>query len=478
MLNKKTKIVATIGPASDAKETLKKMIEDGMNVVRINFSHGTHESNGKVIQTAKELSRDLNVPIGIMADLQGPRIRVGNKKEFSVEPGEVILISDREPACFKAGTAGQKELIIDSPGVGSVLKAGDRILIEDGIIELRVATRSGKTIKAKAMNKAVIKPRKGINVPDTQLRFGAVTGKDEEDLRFVLSKDIDFVALSFVSNAREIIETREKIKKLLGRGRDLPQIISKIEKKEAMMNLDEIIEAADAVMVARGDLGMDMDENKIVILQKEIIAKSLHCLKPVIVATQMLESMINSPIPTRAEVSDVSNAVIDHTDAVMLSGESANGRYPVETVATMKNIIVNTEESPFDDVAGNFLDNDVFSDYAAAVNSAHELAKSTRAKAIALFSSSGITARMMSHHRPEQMLLVATDNPKTYQQLSLVWGANAYLFGKGKKREALIDAMIKKAHLNGRLKSGDKIVVISGKSEGDKTVKLTELREV
>lgn len=468
---KRTKIIATIGPASDSKETLKKMIEAGVNVVRINFSHGTHASNGQAIKLAQELSQEMHVPVGVMADLQGPRLRVGNAKEIKVEPGEVILVGDKE-------TSSEKELLIDFPGVSSSLKIGDRILIEDGLIELRVVSRSGKNAKAKAMHKAIIRPRKGINVPDTRLPFGAVTKKDEADLEFALSQNVDFVALSFVSNAEEIRETRKKIKKILGRDHDLPHLIPKIERGEALKNLDEIVEAADAVMVARGDLGVDMEESMVAIYQKEIIEKCLKHVRPVIVATQMLDSMIEKSIPTRAEVSDVSNAVIDHTDAVMLSGESANGQYPVEAVQMMSDIIKNTEASPFDDIQAGFLDREMFSDYASTINSAHEMAKSSNAKAIVLFTTSGLTARMLSHHRPDQMILAATDNPKTYQQLALVWGVEACLCKVVGDKEKMIAETIAQAKADKKLKTGDKIVVLTGKYEGDKMVKLVGLQEV
>jgi pyruvate kinase len=469
---KRTKIVATIGPACEDRKILQKMIQAGMNVARLNFSHGKYHWYEDVIRNIREVSEELKTEIGIMADLQGPRVRVGNDKEFKIEPGEIILISD------KKSNSAKKELVIDSPGVGAALCVGERILIEDGLMELRIVKKNGKTSLARVISGGIIKPRKGINVPDTKLHFGAVTKKDEADLKFSLAQGVDFVALSFVSNAREIEETREKIKKILKRGATLPQIISKIERKEALKNLNEIIEASDAVMVARGDLGIEMEESKVAIFQKEIIAKSLRAVKPVIVATQMLNSMIENPLPTRAEVSDVSNAVIDHTDATMLSGESANGKYPIESVATMKNIIINTEESPFDDIAPGFLDREMLSDYAATIHSAHELAKSSGAKAIALFTSSGKTARMMSHHRPEQMILAATNNSRVYSQLSLVWGADSYLVGAKENREIAVEKMLESAKKERKLKSGDKVVVIVGKAARNKSVKLVGLKEI
>lgn len=453
---KNTKIVATLGPASDSKEIIKKMVEAGLNVARINFSHGTHESNGAAIKLVREISKDLDVPIGIIADLQGPRIRVGNTAEFEINPSEIIFISGKK-------SAGPKELIIDYPGVIQSLKAGDRVLIEDGLMELRIVAKKGNSVKARVINGGIIKPEKGINIPDTNLHSGAVTPKDEKDLEFSLKNNVDFIALSFVSNADEIEETREKIRKILKRDHDLPQIISKIERKEAIKNIDDIIKASDAVMVARGDLGIELDESNVVIYQKEIIARCLKTGKPVIVATQMLDSMINNPIPTRAEVSDVSNAVIDHTDAVMLSGETANGKYPVESVQTMSNIIKNTEDSPFDDLEHGFLGDSHASISAAVAQSAHELAKDSGAKAIVVASVSGFTARMMARHRPEQFLYVMTNSEKTHNQLSLLWGTESFILSDCPTLDKLIMKSIEVLKEKKLLKKKDKIVIVTGR---------------
>lgn len=469
---KNTKIVATIGPASAEKEILAKMIKNGMNVARLNFSHGEYAWHENIIKTLRELSQEMHRPIGILADLQGPRIRVGNSEPFEIKKGEIILVSDQQ-------SGAEKELVIDSPGVAKSLKKDERILIEDGLYELKVLERiKEETVKAEVINGGTIKPRKGINIPDTELHFGAVTEKDEKDLEFVLKNEVDFVALSFVSNAREIEETREKIKKILGRENNLPQIVAKIERKEAIRNMEEIIKATDVIMVARGDLGIEMDESKVVIYQKEIIAKCLKNTKPVIVATQMLDSMIANPIPTRAEVADVSNAVIDHADAVMLSGESASGKYPVKAVEMMSKIICNTEDSPFDDINPGYLAEDIFSDYASVVGSAHELAKSSNAIAIVMLSESGVTARMISHHRPNQLMFVATNNPKTYQQLSLAWGIKAYLFNNGEDKENFIDLLLEKLKKDEKLSLGDKVVVIMGRIPGGRKMRLVGIREV
>jgi pyruvate kinase len=468
---KKTKIVATIGPASESKETLRELITSGVNIVRLNFSHGTHEWHGHIIDVVRELSQELGLPVGILADLQGPRIRVGNAEKFEIAKGEIIFVSDRK-------TTEEKELVIDSPGVCANLQVGERILVEDGLMELKVVEKDGEILKAEVFNGGEIKPRKGINIPDTVVAFGAVTEKDEKDLEFVVRKEVDFVALSFVSNGGEIEATRTKMKNILGRESYLPQIVSKVERKEAIKNIDEIIEASDVVMVARGDLGIEMDESRVVIYQKEIIAKCLQAVKPVIVATQMLDSMISNPIPTRAEVSDVSNAVIDHTDAVMLSGESANGKYPIETVAMMNEIIGHTEASPFDDVEPGYLNRTNLSDYASTINSAYELANSSKAKAVVMFTKSGVTAKLMSNHRSGHLLLAATDNLKTYNQLAIIWGIRAYYFADIDGRGRAIDLAIEKAKEEGKLAAGDKIVVILGKIPNGKELAMVGIREV
>jgi len=482
MQSKRTKIVATLGPASESREILKKIIEAGVNVVRLNFSHGEHSWHGKIIDIVRELSAELGIPVGIMADLQGPRIRTLVDKDVELKAGEAVIISDVyynskfQPAADHP--QGGKIIFFDYPKIINDIEVGNEILIEDGLKKLKVTKKEKEFLEAEVLNGGVIKNHKGINIPDANFHFGAVTVKDEHDLEFVLGKEVDFVALSFVSNAKEIEETREKIKKLLGREINIPQIIPKIERKEAIKNIDEIVAASDVVMVARGDLGIELPETEVAVHQKEIIGKCLAVGKPVIVATQMLDSMINNPIPTRAEVSDVTNAVIDHADAVMLSGESASGKYPVETVATMSEIISNTEKSPYDDATPDYLDKNILTDYASTIKSAHELAKSSGAKAIVMFSESGKTARLMAHHRPEQLLLVATNNPKTYHQVSIVWGIATYLFQIIDGRGRAIDLALEKAKKEERLAVGDKVVVILGKIPDGKELALVGIRTI
>ncbi|MFA5961332.1 MAG: pyruvate kinase [Parcubacteria group bacterium] len=485
---KKTKIVATIGPASDSKEVLKELILAGLNVCRINFSHGTYDSNGKVITMVRELSQELGVPVGIMVDLQGPRIRTVVSEDVEINNGECIWISDVsvgdnfkfQISNFKSISNDQisnKKIMLDWPEIVNDINIGENILIEDGLKRLVVVEKDGKSLVAEVINGGVIKNHKGVNVPDSKLKIGAVTKKDEEDLAYAMSREVDFIALSFVSNGKEIEETREKMRKLLGREDNLPQIVAKIERKEAIKNIDEIISATDVIMVARGDLGIEMDETKVVIYQKEIIAKCIKAVRPVIVATQMLESMIQNPIPTRAEVSDVSNAVIDHTDAVMLSGESANGKFPQKAVATMSQIITDTEDSRFDDLQCATPSDDKDQDYVAIIESAYNLARDSKAKAIVAITVSGLTGRLISHFRPMQNNYVATMSEKVYNQLSMVWGVESYLL-ENVDKEQLIETMIERLKSEKKIEAGDKVVVVLGRIPGGEKMRLVGIREI
>ena len=486
---KKTKIVATIGPASDSKEVLRELILAGLNVCRINFSHGTYDTNGKVITMVRELSKELNVPVGIMVDLQGPRIRTVVSEDVEIKNGEYIWISDVSVGDnfqflisnfqkISNDKISNKKILLDWPEIVNDINIGESILIEDGLKRLKVVEKDGKSLVAEVINGGVIKNHKGVNVPDSKLKIGAVTKKDEEDLAYAMSREVDFIALSFVSNGKEIEETREKMKKLLGREDNLPQIVAKIERKEAIKNIDEIISATDVVMVARGDLGIEMDETKVVIYQKEIIAKCITAVRPVIVATQMLESMIQNPIPTRAEVSDVSNAVIDHTDAVMLSGESANGKYPQEAVATMSRIITDTEDSRFDDDFQCATPSDgKDQDYVSIIESAYNLAKDSKAKAIVAITVSGLTARLMAHFRPMQNNFVATMSEKVYNQLSMVWGVESYLL-ENVDKESLIETMLERLKSEKKIEAGDKVVVVLGRIPGGEKMRLVGIREI
>ena len=473
---KKTKIVATLGLVSDSREVLKSLIENGMNVARLNFSHGSYEWHGKVIDIIRELSEEMNVSVGILADLQGPRIRTLVESPVEMQKDETILFSD---VTYRQNIIdGElKSIILDVPNIVDDIEIGNEILIEDGLMKVTVTEKENGVLKTIVIDGGIVNNHKGVNIPDAKLKISPITEKDERDLAFVLLKDVDFVAMSFVSTGENIENLRGKMKTILGREDNLPQIIAKIERKEAIKNLDDIIEHTDAVMVARGDLGIEIEGTKVAVLQKEIIKKSLAAMKPVIVATQMLNSMIENPRPTRAEVSDVTNAVVDHADAVMLSGESASGKYPLESVRTMKEIIENTEASPFDDVKhlmtlhGN-------ADFKMVIKSAYELAKNSGAKAVVLGSASGFTARLFSHFRPEQPMLVVTHNKKTYQQLALVWGIDAKFYERGEVFREDIDWLIEDAKKQNIIASGDKVVLILGRTPDGEHIRLIGIKEV
>ncbi len=374
---KKTKIVATIGPASEKVVDLKKMIKEGMNVCRLNFSHGDHDWHAMAIENIRTAEKHLKKKIGIMADIQGPRVRIANLSNVTLKEEEKVFLTDnRSPHNHKY----KKEIVFDWNDFYEHLKRGDKVYIEDGIIQLEVGKRVKLGCVAKVLVGGIVKPHKGVNIPSISRHLGFLTIKDLLDLEFILSQDVDFIAVSFVSdkqdllNLRRIVEhklnknlpaslarfdkTRTKRtngvllseKELRRKGRSIPWIISKVERKEAIKNIDDIIEYSDGILVARGDLAIEMPQEKVGIFQKDIIAKCIKKKKPVIVATQMMASMIENARPTRAEISDVTNAVIDNADAVMLSNESAVGKYPIEVIKTMNDIIVSAENSPYNDI--------------------------------------------------------------------------------------------------------------------------------
>jgi pyruvate kinase len=473
---KRTKIVCTIGPASDNKKTLSEMIKKGMNVARLNFSHGDFSSHKKAIRMIRKVSEELKTSVAIMADLQGPRIRVSNDREMLVLKNEIIAVKEA-PMPSKSGPlkklfhrlkkvggdSRKKTLNIDLENIVKMVKFGSDILIEDGLIKLKVQERKHDRLICRVVNGGRILPRKGVNIPGISGKLGALTVFDKEVLDFAIREDVDYVAMSFVRSDTEIVSLKRMIGRKTKRKNSQAQVVAKIERKEAIKNFAKILKVTDAVMVARGDLGIEMPQADLPILQKEIVAKCLRDGKPVIVATQMLDSMIRNPRPTRAEVTDVANAVIDHADALMLSGESANGKYPVEAVATMSEIIRRTEKSPFDDLTHEYLGDKKSSLSAAVAQTAHELAKDSRAKAIAVASLSGFTAKMITRHRPDQQIFVMTNNEKTHDQLALVWGVQSFVLPDCNDLDELIDKSIEVVKKNKLLKKKDRLVIVAGR---------------
>lgn len=466
---KRTKIVATIGPASQPVPVLTKMIQAGMNMARINFSHGTHESNLKSIENVRIASKKLGVPIAILADLQGPKIRVGNiDAPIPIKPGQKIVIGEDFPMDFDITTS---------------VKPGERLLIEDGLIEfkiLKVVPTKGKVkgkIYCEVVNGDAVRPRKGINMPDTKTTFPIITEKDFEDLKFALKQDVDYVALSFVRGPEDVVNLKEVMKKYLPKGFTMPKTMVKIEIPAAVEKFDEILKETDTVMVARGDLGVEIPAAKVPVVQKIMIRKCLQAAKPVLVATQMMDSMIRNPRPTRAEVSDVANAVIDRADAVMLSGETSTGSYPVETVQAMTDTIREVENSEFAGDECLFMGERDEAHAAAIAGSACDLARGVNAEAIIGVTESGFTGRFMSHQRPHVPIYMLSTNPTVVRQMAFVWGIQPVMKKWYKDATALLDHAVDEVKKAGFIKKGQRVVVVAGRPTGSR-INIVEVKVV
>ena len=467
---RKTKIVCTLGPASESKVALTQMVKSGMNVARLNFSHGSYQHHAMLIKRIREVSKRFDIPVAIMQDLQGPKIRVGivPKKGVEVFKNEIIILGPESKVKFNY-QEDKKVIPLQYENLWQDVKRGDKIMLDDALIGLCVKRIRQELIYAKVLNGGIIFSHKGINAPGAYITAPVITKKDKEDLKFGLQQKVDFVALSFVKSAQDINNLKKLIKERCPRTKDflLPRIIAKIERQEALKNMDQIMEATDGIMVARGDLGVEVPPQDVPLIQKNLIELCLRKAKPVIVATQMLNSMIMNPRPTRAEVSDVANAVVDHADGVMLSGETAFGKYPVESVKMMNKIVNETERSHYDDLPHGYL-TDVKSSVDASVShAAHELAKNTQAKAILVATSSGYTARMISRHRPEESVILAIANyEQTYRQLALSWGVEPFISISCRNIDQLIDASINFITDRKLVKKGQKVIIVTGQPVG------------
>jgi pyruvate kinase len=420
---KKTKIVATLGPSSSSKEVLRDMILAGLNVCRINFSHGSYDDHAAVVKTIRELNEELNTTVAILADLQGPKIRTNEMEEGTVlEVGAEVIIQ------VEKIIGNSNRFSINYPLLPKEAKSGERILLDDGKLVLEVKSSNGSTeLTCSVIQGGILSSKKGVNFPNTKISLPSLTEKDQLDLEFALEQDVDWVGLSFVRSARDIIELKHRIS---SRGHHA-KVIAKIEKPEALENIDDIISETDGIMVARGDLGVEIPYQNVPLIQKMLIEKGIRHAKPVIVATQMMETMISSMTPTRAEVNDVANAVLDGTDAVMLSGETSVGKYPVEVIKTMSNIIhemenfegiYNKEELP-DRNQNRFISDSI-------CFNACRLSQRVEAKAIITMSFSGYTAYKIASQRPNTDIFVFTSNKKIMAQLNLVWGVKAFFYNK------------------------------------------------
>jgi len=419
-MTRKAKIVATIGPASQKEEILEQLIRAGMNVARMNFSHGTHEQHAERIALIRKVAERLGVPIGILQDLQGPKIRVGELPEIlQLSEGELVTLY--APGTTPPDGEGQK-IPVDFRQLFDSVRTSDRLLLDDGRLTLEVVSvKEQNALTAKVIIGGSLSSHKGINLPGVHLRIAGFTKKDKADLAFGMSQNVDAVAISFVRTAEDVKKVREALEPL-SNGKRLPLLIAKLEKPEALDNLDAILDIVDGVMVARGDLGVELPPERVPTLQKQIIRTANARAKLVITATQMLESMISNPLPTRAEASDVANAVFDGTDAVMLSAETAAGKYPVESVQMMDRIVREAETHFMEWGAQQSVSGFEHSDAASMSRAAQALANDKNVTAVACFTTRGQTAWLMSKIRPRVPIIAFTPNQDTYQRLTFLWG--------------------------------------------------------
>lgn len=453
-ISKRTKIVCTIGPASHDEAILEKMVHAGMNVCRLNFSHGTHEDHAALIQLIRRVSEKTGEPLAILQDLQGPKIRVGElaPEGIKLEAGQTVIFTTTEspqPPPPPPSQGGEfSKIPVTYEKLHEDMKVGHRILLDDGLISVQVTRIEGRDIVCEVTDGGVLTSHKGMNFPESRLSLSVLTEKDQDDVRFGVEQGVDWIALSFVRSAQDLQELRP-----LMHGVPI-SLMAKIEKPEAVEHFDEILEHADGIMVARGDLGIEMPAEKIPIIQKEIVAKCLVAAKPVIVATQMLDSMMREPRATRAEISDIANAVIDHTDATMLSGETATGAYPLEAVQAMAAAIRETEKSVYDDLP------------VSTGNVANMLAKTGSAKAILVASLSGSAARLVSRFRPELPIFAATPHERVLRQLNLSWGVRPFFVPECATIAELLDQSFKFLRHERVLERGDQVIIIAGEPLG------------
>ena len=454
---RKTKIVCTLGPASASAEVMEKMLKAGMNVARLNFSHGDHEGHGKTIDTFRKVRDSLCIPAAVMLDTKGPEIRTGNFEggKAELEDGQIFtLTTEHVNGNSSISAVTYKELPRE-------LKTGDKVLIDDGKIKLEVLDTTDTQVKCRVEHGGIVSNHKGINVPKVSLQMEYLSEKDKKDLLFGISKDVDYVAASFVRKAEDVGLLRGFLD--AHGGKDI-KIISKIENLEGIENFEEILELSDGIMVARGDMGVEVDFERLPGIQKRFIKRCQQSGKIVITATQMLESMITNPVPTRAEITDVANAVFDGTSAVMLSGESAMGQYPAEAVAAMAKIARQAEQDDPRFVPGNNIWHEMDADDTtnAVGHAACTLAKDIKAEAIIAITKTGCTATRMSKFRPITRIIAATPERKTYHQSALQWGVAPIFVENLRDLEVLIARCLEESKNEGLLKPGDKVVISAG----------------
>ena len=456
----KAKIVATIGPASQEESVLEKLVAAGMNVARMNFSHGTHEEHAERIALIRKISEKVGSSVGIIQDLQGPKIRVGQLDEpIQLAEGEKVIL-------YMTGTYPpndcEKQIPVDFRQLFDAVRNSDQLLLDDGRLALEVIqVKDRHALIAKVIVGGPLTSHKGINLPGVRLRISGFTEKDEADLAFGIEQDVDAVAVSFVRTADDVKKVRYAMERF-SKGNRLPLLIAKLEKPEALNNLDAILDNVDGVMVARGDLGVELPPERVPVLQKHIIRTANARAKLVITATQMLESMISNPLPTRAEASDVANAVFDGTDAVMLSAETASGKYPVEAVQMMTRIVCEAESHFFEWGTEQSVLGFEHSDAASMARAAQALANDKNVTAVACFTTQGRTAWLMSKIRPRVPILAFTPDEKTYRRLAFMWGVRPQQVQFVNSLEEMLDHVDSALMRSDVVQPGDQVVLVCG----------------
>jgi len=453
---RRTKIVCTIGPATRSPEALGQLLGAGMNVARLNFSHGSHAQHAEVIGHLRRLAEEMDVPLALLQDLSGPKVRVGNVPGEGVQlrPGAALTLTQEDVP------GDEHQVNLPVPEIFEAVGVGTHLMLDDGLMELRVTAKRATALVCEVVVGGLLTSHKGVNVPGVSLPIAAVTDKDLEDLKFGIAQRVDYVAASFVRSASDIAVLRG----VCEAARAKIPLIAKIEKHEAISNIDSIMEAVDGIMVARGDLGVEVPIDEVPVIQKMLIHKANRAGKPVITATQMLDSMIRNPRPTRAEVTDVANAIFDGTDAVMLSGETAVGAYPFETVRMMAKIAAHTESSgEYTKMMGEKMKLDTGKSITGAIGQATcDIAHDLDCAAILTASATGRTARVVSRYRPRAPIICATNRPETFNRLALVWGVHPVLVDIADDSDSMMQACLDAAGKTGLVKNDDVVVLTGG----------------
>jgi len=457
-VKRRAKIIATIGPSTHTKDQLRKLVDAGMDVARLNMSHGTHDDHERVFLDLRKISKQVGKAVGTLLDLQGPKIRTGDLVDnhpVQLIPGAKLILTP-EPIL-----STPTHIHVDLSNLSVDFQSGDSILIDDGRMELRVTDVQGDTIETEVVTGGSLGAHKGVNFPGVALSAPGLTQKDKQDLTFGLDLGVDAIALSFVRRAKNILELKDTIEEIGSEPERFP-LIAKLERPEALDHLDEIVDHADGIMVARGDLGVELSPEKVPSIQKRIIQKAMRERKIVITATQMLETMLNSPRPTRAEASDIANAIFDGSDALMLSGETAIGNYPIKAVQTMNRIILDAEAHTEEwGHPHRRHDKGIIEDAVATTLAACELAEKRDARAIAVFTRSGRSAQYMANARPCVPILAFTPEERTYYQLSLLWGVEPHLVPLSNSVEEMIKHVEIALLTTERIPRGQQVILVA-----------------